>query len=86
VQAFIDRREIRGVYDIEFMFKRGVKLRAEPEILKKLLKGIEKFSPTGYSVKRGSLLEPDKRKYYRAENFKILKQHLKSLLADAPGL
>ena len=86
VEAFIDRREIRDIYDIEFMFKRGIKLQADAEILGKLLKGIEKFSPTDYSVKLGSLLEPDKRKYYRAENFKILTQHIKSLLFDAPDL
>jgi len=86
IEAFVDRREIRDVYDIEFMFKRGVKLQADAEVLGKLLKGIEKFTFADYSVKLGSLLEPDKRKYYRAENFKILTRHLRSMLYDATNL
>lgn len=80
VEAFLDRREIRDVYDIEFLFKRGVKIEADADSLNKLLKGIGKFTPADYGVKLGSLLEPDKRAYYRESNFKILKRHLLSLL------
>ncbi|MBU2575028.1 MAG: nucleotidyl transferase AbiEii/AbiGii toxin family protein [Elusimicrobia bacterium] len=86
VEAFIDRREIRDVYDIEFMFKRGVKLQADTKTLGKLLKGIENFSLADYRVKLGSILEPEKRGYYRTENFKILKQHINSMLSGKPGL
>ena len=85
VEAFIDRHEIRDVYDIEFMFKLGVKLQADMETLGKLLKGIENFSLTDYRVKLGSILEPEKRGYYRTENFKILKQHINSILSGKPG-
>ena len=84
LEAFADRREIRDVYDIEFMFKRGVKIEADAASLNKLLNGIKNFSSTDYSVKLGSLLEPDKRRYYRESNFKILKNHLTSLLPELP--
>lgn len=80
VEAFLDRREIRDVYDIEFMFKRGIKIQADAGILRELLKGIENFSPADYRVKLGSILEPGKRGYYRTENFKILKQHINSIM------
>lgn len=80
VEAFLDRREIRDIYDIEFMFKRGIKIEADADSLDKLLKGIGEFSAADYGVKLGSLLEPDKRRYYRASNFKILKNHIISLL------
>ena len=71
--AFLDRGEIRDVYDMEFLHKRGIELVPDKKVLEKLLKKIELFSPIDYSVKLGSLLEPDKRAYYREQNFRILK-------------
>mgnify|MGYP000613178039 CR=1 FL=1 len=40
IEAFLSRGEIRDVYDIEFMLKRGVKLPGDKEVLKKVIKKI----------------------------------------------
>jgi predicted nucleotidyltransferase component of viral defense system len=80
LDAFLDRMEIRDVFDIEFMFKRGVPLPSENDKLEKLLKGIMKLRKNDYNVKLGSILESGQRKYYRDKNFLILKMHLESIL------
>lgn len=71
--AFLSRREIRDVYDMEFLYKRGVKIELDIDTLKKLLHRIDSLAPRDYSVKLGSLLELNKRAYYTAQNFKILR-------------
>ena len=71
--AFIDRREIRDVYDMEFLVTRGIGPVADKKTCSEVLRGIRSFSKNDYSVKLGSLLEPEKRAYYREHNFKILK-------------
>ena len=73
IAAFLERKEIRDVFDMEFLFKRGVPLNAPPDTLSKIAKQIEALKTQDYTVKLGSLLEDDQRKYYAAENFKILK-------------
>ena len=70
----------RDVYDIEFLLKRGIPLETEKENIQLLLKGIESFTKKDYSVKLGSLIEANRRKYYIENNFIILKRHLISLL------
>jgi len=81
IDAFLSRNEIRDVHDIEFMFKRGVPVTAEKETLTLLLKGIERLKKSDYSVKLGSLLETEQRKYYNEKNFTILKMYLKDSLS-----
>jgi len=73
IAAFLERKEIRDVFDMEFLFKRGVPLNAPPDTLSKIAKQIEALKTQDYTVKLCSLLEDDQRKYYAAENFKILK-------------
>ena len=73
LKAFLDRQEIRDVFDMEFLFKRGVPLEASADTLREVLGLINAFSRRDYTVKLGSLLEKEQRKYYSAENFKILK-------------
>jgi predicted nucleotidyltransferase component of viral defense system len=80
IQAFLNRNEIRDIYDMEFLFKRGIPLEADKETLIGLLKGIESLTKNDYSVKLSSLLEPGKRKYYKDNNFKILCMYLKGKL------
>jgi len=72
-EAFLDRQEIRDVFDMEFLFKRGVPLEASVDTLREVLRLINAFPRRDYTVKLGSLLEKEQRKYYSAENFKILK-------------
>ena len=73
LEAFLDRQEIRDVFDMEFLFKRGVPLEASADTLREVLTLIDAFPRRDYTVKLGSLLEKEQRKYYSAENFKILK-------------
>lgn len=73
LEAFLDRQEIRDVFDMEFLFKRGVPLEASADTLREVLRLINAFPRRDYTVKLGSLLEEEQRKYYSAENFKILK-------------
>jgi predicted nucleotidyltransferase component of viral defense system len=73
IEAFLKRREIRDVFDMEFLLKRGASLDAPSEALKKVSAGIERLTKKDYTAKLGSLLEEGQRKYYASENFKILK-------------
>ena len=73
LEAFLDRQEIRDVFDMEFLFKRGVSLEASVDTLREVLGLINAFPRRDYTVKLGSLLEKEQRKYYSVENFKILK-------------
>ncbi|MBU4346020.1 MAG: nucleotidyl transferase AbiEii/AbiGii toxin family protein [Candidatus Omnitrophica bacterium] len=73
INAFLSRQEIRDVFDIEFLLKKGIPLESSSEILQKLLKKINSLDKRDYTVKLGSILEEDKRKYYISENFKIVK-------------
>lgn len=75
-EAFLDRQEIRDVFDMEFLFKRGVPLEASVDRIREVLRLINAFPRRDYTVKLGSLLEKEQRKYYSAENFKILKGEL----------
>lgn len=72
IEAFLQRKEIRDVFDIEFLLKKGVKIKASSEEIRSLLKAISLLKKSDYLVKLASILEPDKRKYYTRENFKIL--------------
>ena len=73
IESFIQRKEIRDVFDIEFLFKKGIELPTDFEILKQLADAIDSLTRRDYTVKLGSVLEEEKRKYYISENFKILK-------------
>ena len=73
IKASLDRKEIRDIFDMEFLFKKGIGLNAPPESLRDILKVIDSFKKKDYTVKLGSLLAQDQRKYYINENFKILK-------------
>ena len=82
IEAFLDRREIRDVFDIEFLLKRGIELDVNKDKLKRLLKGINSLTRRDYSVKLGSLLEKEQRVYYTQENFKILRLKINSKLSE----
>jgi predicted nucleotidyltransferase component of viral defense system len=76
VNAFLNRKEIRDVYDLEFLVKRGVPLNLPEQQRKDVLEEINKLTKRDYTVKLGMLLEEEQRNYYRTENFKILKAAL----------
>jgi len=79
IDAFINRKEIRDVFDMEFLIKKGIELDGPRAKLEKVLKGIDSLKKKDYTVKLGSILEAKERRYYLQENFKILKQALVDL-------
>lgn len=76
IAALIDRREIRDAFDIEFLIKKGVKIKISKNIVEKVLSVIESFNKNDYKVKLGSLLELKDREYYTKNNFNLLKMEL----------
>lgn len=73
IEAFLERKEIRDIFDIEFLLKKGVSLETSSQILNKILKIIESLNKKDYTIKLGSLLEEKERRYYTLNNFKIVK-------------
>lgn len=59
LDAFLNRREIRDVFDLEFLLKKGVDPDAPQEKLEKALDYIKALTKNDYSVKLGSLLPAD---------------------------
>lgn len=83
IQAFIMRKEIRDVFDIEFLLKKGIRLPDKAVDLEKLKATISELTKKDYTVKLGSVLEAEPRKYYTTENFKILKMALQDKLGNS---
>ncbi len=73
IAAFLERKEIRDAFDIEFLLKKGIELEASPEDLGKLGQGLDALTPRDYAVKLGSILEEKDRDYYKKKNFAILR-------------
>ena len=76
IDAFLQRKEIRDAYDLEFLVKKGVQADISPEKADQILTAIDALTRQDYNVKLSSLLEADQRAYYRQNNFRILKSHL----------
>jgi len=76
IAAFLERKEIRDAYALEFLVKRGVRTQVSAETRQRVVQLIEALQAKDYAVKLSSLLEPAQRQYYRRENFKILKNFM----------
>ena len=76
IDAFLQRKEIRDAYDLEFLVKKGVTADISPEKADQVLTAIAALTRQDYNVKLCSLLEADQRPYYQQNNFRILKSHL----------
>lgn len=72
IEAFLERKEIRDVFDIEFLSRRGVNLSVDYEELKKIKEIIQGFKKRDYYVTLGSLLDDDSREYYKKNKFAYL--------------
>lgn len=83
IEAFLNRKEIRDAFDLEFLIKRGIKLRADAKTAGRLLAGVEELGKKDFSVKLGALLPADLRQYYRQNGFKILKAELRGILNNS---
>jgi predicted nucleotidyltransferase component of viral defense system len=82
IDAFLSRKEIRDVFDIEFLLKKGIEMNVPRSKLRKILKEINKLNKNDYNVKLASLLDEGQRQYYKNENFKILKSVISEKLID----
>lgn len=78
IEAFLERKEIRDVFDMEFLLKKGIDIEAPSPTLRKILETIDALTNKDYTVKLNSLLEKEQRGYYISENFKILKSAIKA--------
>lgn len=76
VAAFLERKEIRDAYDLEFLVKKGIKADLSRENREQILATIAALTRQDYNVKLSSLLEADQRPYYRQNNFVILKSYV----------
>ena len=82
VAAFLDRREIRDAFDMEFLLRRGVPLPAmDADALKRLRQGLGRFVERDFAVTLGSVLESDMRAYYVASKFAFLEEKITVALA-----
>lgn len=72
IGALLDRKEIRDVFDIEFLTRKRVNLSANYVELKKIREIIKGFEKRDYYVTLGSLLDDDNREYYKKDNFTYL--------------
>ncbi len=80
ISAFLDRGEIRDVYDIEFLTRRGIKLNLDKNTAEKIKNKILNLKINDYKVKLASLLSADKRSYYNKSNFRILLFELNKII------
>lgn len=80
--AFLERGEIRDVYDLEFLYKKGVKFDAAPGFIEMFLTKLNNLKRVDYTVKLGSILPAEQRKYYVNENFKIFRRAMEEQLAE----
>jgi len=72
IGALLDRKEIRDVFDIEFLTRKSVNISANYEELKKIREIIKGFEKRDYYVTLGSLLADDIREYYKKDSFTYL--------------
>lgn len=82
VAAFLERKEIRDAYDLEFLVKKGIEVDLSRQKIDQILAGIAALTRQDYNVKLSSLLEADQRPYYRENNFIILKSYLKEKMVS----
>jgi len=79
IKAALDRKDMRDFFDLEFLMRQGVELKAKGNDLESLRGIIEGFKNRDYSVVLGSLLEADLRNYYVKNKFGFLIAKISSL-------
>lgn len=80
ISAFISRKIIRDCFDIDFLYRRGIQLPTDIEILKQISDLINGFSEKDFKVTLGSLLAPDEREFYSKIKFTFLQQEITAQL------
>ncbi len=77
--AALDRKEIRDVFDIEFILRRGIPLVLDAGKKELLLNLCGNFRKDEFTVKLGSLLPKEQREYYRTRGFSYLMEKINSV-------
>jgi len=72
IQAALDRKEIRDIFDIEFLTRKDINFSASYEELTKIKEIIQGFKKRDYYVTLSSLLDGDIREYYKKSKFVYL--------------
>lgn len=72
ISAGLDRKDIRDFFDIEFLLRQGVELRAGKSDLDRFKKIIAGFKDSDYKVALGSVLDSRTREYYIKDKFDYL--------------
>jgi predicted nucleotidyltransferase component of viral defense system len=81
IEAFLGRGEIRDCFDIEFILRKGVPIKASRKELEEMRDGIGQFKARDYSVILGSLLEKETREFYKKNRFEYLDRAITTLLS-----
>ncbi|MCU0665844.1 MAG: nucleotidyl transferase AbiEii/AbiGii toxin family protein [Candidatus Omnitrophica bacterium] len=81
-EAFLSRKEARDIFDMEFLFKKGILLGIPKKDIGKILSTLDALTKKDYQVKLGALLLPEQRAYYTKENFKILRMALEERISS----
>ncbi len=83
IETFLDRNQIRDAFDIEFLLKKGIGLKAGKKDLLAIKKLVEKFKQKDYTHSLGSLLEFKERQYYKTAHFRYLLGRIERELEEA---
>jgi predicted nucleotidyltransferase component of viral defense system len=79
IEAFINRGEIRDAFDMEFLIKKGIPLKINMEMAKKIEIKLDGLTEKDFKVKLSSLISMEKRQYYLKNRFKILDSELRKI-------
>lgn len=79
IKAALNRKDIRDFFDLEFLMRQGVELKAKSSDLEALRGIIEGFKDKDYRAVLGSLLEAALRNYYVKNKFEFLIARIDSL-------
>ena len=72
IKAALGRREIRDCFDLEFLFRKGIKVDVSNKMRKELKEKIACFKKKDFTVTLESLLNPPDWNYYAKNGFKFL--------------
>lgn len=72
IAAALDRKDIRDVFDIEFLLRQGISLPKEKNKLINIRQIINNFKDKEYKVTLGSVLESETRSFYIKNKFDYL--------------
>lgn len=81
IESFLDRKEIRDAYDIEFLLKKGIPLEITGVLSSRILVALRELGKKDFSVKLGAIISAEQRKYYQENRFRILETALKERCA-----